>query len=441
LTLTFFSSLLLSLTVKRFPGISWVWLCFLCLGARAASITDLGILPGYSQSGASAISADGKIVVGACSKYENGQNIVEPFIWTAAQGMVSMGWMPDCTNCAAMSVSTNGVVVGQCVFANSTVAFKWTAQNGYTALTHHDPETYATSVSANGQVIVGYAGNQGDYYAAKWNAANEFTPLGPFGSKARDVSGDGSVIVGTISDANYPYILPVLWRAGGQMEYLNTVANPPAGFTLYTANAVTLDGQFIGGYCKTPLHPEAYIWSAEAGLKTLGNIDTDSYQPPKGQIAATPSPIYTEAFAVAEGGRSAVGRNYPGYTSRTFIWTAEHGAETIAQTLDRVGIIDPAWDANSDFTNYTTDISADGEMIVGSMERTQVGLRPFLLDLREMKAGLTQSGVQLTWPEGYKLQQTTGLDFHTWHDVSAAASPFTIPPDGPGSFFRIIHLP
>jgi probable HAF family extracellular repeat protein len=429
--------------VKRFPGILWVGLLFFSIGAQAASLTDLGILPGYTASAASAISADGKIIVGTCSKFENGQSIVEPFIWTAAQGMVGMGWMPDCTNCVATSVSTNGVVVGYCNFANAAGAFKWTAQSGYTALSHFvsDNETFATSISANGQVIVGYAGNTGSDYAAKWNSANEFIQLGPLGSKARDVSGDGSVIVGNIDDTAYPYVLPVLWRASTQMEYLNAVANPPQGFTLDTANAVTLDGKFIAGYCTTPLHPEAYIWSAAGGLKTLGNIDTDSYKPPTGNVAASPSPIYTEAFAVAENGRAAVGRNWPGWSSRTFIWTAENGPQTIAQALAGAAIFDAPWDTTAQVDNYTTDMSADGTMIVGLMERSSLGVRAFLLDLRDIQIVLTQAGVQLTWPDGYKLQQTTGLDFNTWHDVSGAASPLTISADGAGSFYRIIHVP
>jgi uncharacterized membrane protein len=438
----------LSSQMKCCPKIRWVGLFILSFATHAASLTDLGILPGYDSSTANAISADGKTVVGDCSRFDGQKIIAEPFIWTAAQGIVGMGWMPDCTNCTATSVSTNGIVVGHCDTENSVRAFKWTAQYGYTQLANDfsSSQTHATAISANGEVIVGYFGNG---TAVKWNTENQFTYLsGSFGAwRPRDVSGDGSAIVGIAGYVGTYDPRAVRWRAGENAEYLDTVANLPSGLTLLTANAVTLDGQFIGGLCGTaPRAGKAYIWSAANGLKLFDMLTGPSaeVQPlaKKGEVAATPGPDYTEAEAVAEGGLALVGNYFPTLGPLSFIWTAETGSESIKQALDYLKIFDPLVD-----TRYgegsTTDISADGTMIVGSLRRRLPvdTYSAYLLDIRNIQIVQTTSALQLTWPSGFKLQQTTDLDFNTWHDVPAAISPFTISTTGPGSFYRIIRLP
>jgi hypothetical protein len=193
------------------------------------------------------------------------------------------------------------------------------------------------------------------------------------------------------------------------------------------------------GLCKTPLYEEAYLWSDADGVKNLGNIDTDSYVPAK-KTAANPLPIYTEAFAVANDGNAAVGRNFPGWSSRTFIWTADNGPQTIAQVLNRSAIFDPQWNATDSFIGNTTDISADGVLIGGVMLRTSGGNRAFLLDLRNIKAVQNESGLQLTWPNGFKLQGSNGIDFTSWHDVTDAVSPLQISATGNGRFYRIVSL-
>jgi uncharacterized membrane protein len=50
-------------------------------------IQDLGTLPGYTASGAEAISADGRVVVGSCSSDVNGDFVAVAFIWDEHHGM------------------------------------------------------------------------------------------------------------------------------------------------------------------------------------------------------------------------------------------------------------------------------------------------------------------------------------------------------------------
>src|SRR3954471_14595963 len=252
--------------MKRFRALACVAPALFCYAAHAACLTDLGTLPGYTISEAAAISADGKIIVGTCSIYENGRKVGEPFIWTAGEGMVGMGLMPDSTDGVATGVSTNGIVVGSCTVAGIAVGFKWTAPNGYVALTvAGSAGSHATAISADGEIVVGYTGAANP---VKWNALNEATrPTSGPSWRPADISGDGSVIVGNTqtSDAR-----ALRWRSGEEPEYLDIIAGVPAGLTLFTAKAVTLDGQFIGGLCMTaPAPGKASIWSAATGLKLI----------------------------------------------------------------------------------------------------------------------------------------------------------------------------
>lgn len=433
--------------MKWRPKLRWVVLFILSFATHAASLTDLGILPGYTESNANAISADGKIVVGQCNRFD-GQNIIaEPFIWTAAQGMIGMGWMRDYTNCAAVGVSTNGIVIGHCEAENSIRAFKWTAQNGYTELANDffSSATYVSAISANGAVIVGhFDGGR----AVKWNTSNEWTYLsGSFGGwLPHDVSGDGSVIVGHDAAGFPPPGRAVRWDAEHGAEYLDTLAKP-TGLTLWSANAVTLDGQFIGGVCGNPSRSgDAYLWSATTGLKIFSMQTGPSPQPQpsalEAKLAAMAGPAFTTTYAIAEGGRALVGMYFPSVSPLSFIWRAETGSQSLQQALDGLVIFDPTVDARYG-EGSTADISADGTMIVGYLRRNSPvdTYSAYLLDLRNIQLVQTSAGLQLTWPSGFKLQQTTDLDFNTWHDVPVGTSPLTLSTTGRGNFYRIIRLP
>lgn len=124
--------------------------------------TDLGSLVLDGTSVATDVSADGSVVIGWTASAQR-PGAWEPFRWSAATGMVGMGFLPYPGNHSGR----------------------------------------ATAVSADGQVIVGWTGYQGYPRAFRWTSASGMQPLplrwptSTFDSYAHAVSSDGSVVLGT----------------------------------------------------------------------------------------------------------------------------------------------------------------------------------------------------------------------------------------------------
>jgi probable HAF family extracellular repeat protein len=71
-------------------------------------LIDLGVLPGYSSSSATGVSANGKVVIGVLSD-SVGQD--HAFRWTSSEGMTDLGVLPGGTWSRAFAASQNGAVV------------------------------------------------------------------------------------------------------------------------------------------------------------------------------------------------------------------------------------------------------------------------------------------------------------------------------------------
>jgi len=84
--------------------------------ANAQTMVGLGYLPGDNISTATGVSADGSKVVGY--SYDNSLGQPEAFVWTAATGMVGLGYIPGAVvpSSTATGVSADGsTVVGVAV--------------------------------------------------------------------------------------------------------------------------------------------------------------------------------------------------------------------------------------------------------------------------------------------------------------------------------------
>jgi probable HAF family extracellular repeat protein len=126
----------------------------------ASSMTGLGYLPGDYRTIANGTNADGSVVVG----YSTGGSIFrQAFVWTAATGMVGLGFLPGATDhdSIATAVSADGsVIVGSSSDASGQgEAFRW--QNGtMTGLGVLPGANYSTALATNsdGSVVVGVSG-------------------------------------------------------------------------------------------------------------------------------------------------------------------------------------------------------------------------------------------------------------------------------------------
>jgi probable HAF family extracellular repeat protein len=185
------------------------------LWTAESGLLPLGHLGVPVWSGASGVSPDGAVVVGGSTVTSSR----EAFRWTAEEGMVSLGLLPGGAPVSgANDVSSDGsVVVGFGISALGTEAFRWTAEEGMVGLGHLPaPEAWskAAAVSGDGSIVVGAANTFSKIppfgtEAFIWDAVHEMRNLkrvleDDFGhdlsgwtlSEARDISADGTTIVG-----------------------------------------------------------------------------------------------------------------------------------------------------------------------------------------------------------------------------------------------------
>ncbi|MHB1037756.1 MAG: choice-of-anchor D domain-containing protein [Pirellulales bacterium] len=169
--------------------------------ARLSSSTETR--RGYARG----ISADGGVIVGA---KPTGQSIqLTPVRWTDATGMVDLGTWSGTNLCVeASAVSADGsVIVGGDAFYVTGQAFRWTEETGMVRLGPSTADSRATAVSADGSIVVGEAGGLRTFI---WDSSHGMRDLydvlvkdlgvpkmssgGP--GAARGISADGKIIVG-----------------------------------------------------------------------------------------------------------------------------------------------------------------------------------------------------------------------------------------------------
>lgn len=186
----------------------------------------LGFLPDKTeQSVALDVSADGSIIVGFASRDEmQGEyvmNFHEAFRWTEETGMVGLGEFPGGESFSfANAITDDGnIIIGSSWGENETEAFRWTETSGMVGLgmlasnSALTPYSDAYAVSADGTVIVGKSTG----HAAVWDERHGFRSIaslltasgvdltGWYLDQARDVSADGSTIVGYGINPNGEY--------------------------------------------------------------------------------------------------------------------------------------------------------------------------------------------------------------------------------------------
>ena len=148
--------------------------------SEASGIVGLGFLPGVTpQSTALGVSEDGSVVVGYSHRSPNG---LEAFRWTSDTGMVGLGVLPGCDTSYALSVSADGqTIVGESRWQNGyRTAVIWDSVHGVRSLEEvleqdHGLDLHgwslinATAVSADGLTIVGQGVNPQNHWEA-WRA-------------------------------------------------------------------------------------------------------------------------------------------------------------------------------------------------------------------------------------------------------------------------------
>jgi probable HAF family extracellular repeat protein len=244
----------------------------------------------------------------------------------------------------ATGVSADGsVVVGWADTAGYWRAFRWTASGGMQDLGTLPGGDWseAYGVSADGSVVVGVARNAaGQVRAFRWTASGGMQDLGTLPGGARSaaygVSADGSVVVGVARNAAGDR-RAFRWTASGGMQDLGTLG---AGESW--ATGVSADGSVVVGRADNAAgRTRAFRWTASGGMQDLGTL---------------PGGDWSEAYGVSADGSVVVGRAYNfarGYW-RAFRWTASGGMQNLG-TLSCYG-------------SEAYGVSADGSVVVGTSD-------------------------------------------------------------------------
>ena len=243
---------------------------------QAGGMADLGTLGG-TYSVANAVSADGNVVAGNSYTASNGPQ--HAFRWTQASGMADLGTLGGGVS-AAFAVSADGnVVVGEASTTNAGYhAFRWTQAGGMADLGTLGGHSIAFAVSADGNVVVGDSYTEirtdihGDInspvHAFRWTQAGGMADLGTLGgwnSHANAVSADGNVVVG-FARTNDAYDHAFRWTQAGGMADLGTL-----GGTYSSAYAVSADGNVVVGraYIANNAASRAFRWTQASGMQSV----------------------------------------------------------------------------------------------------------------------------------------------------------------------------
>jgi probable HAF family extracellular repeat protein len=315
--------------------------------AVRGTFTGLGALPGYGASEASAVSSDGRVVVGTAASASAAR---QAFRWTAAQGMVGLGFLPGGTSSIGKGVSANGgVVVGDADGGSPlpSTAFRWSVDAGLVPLPGLSGSSacVAAGVSGDGDVVAGTCLAINDE-AYRFTATTGAIGLGRLGtgsnatSSATTISADGRVIGG----AGHPVLTgAVVWDA----QSIATIVGAPMGTTGATVTALSRDGSLAAGTATDAAGTaRAFRWSATAGIVPLAS---------------------TAAFTgAAAAGMSADGRRIVGWATSAgadvaILWDDAGRMRVVSELLaaDAVAASD-GWRLLR-----ARAISADGRAIVG----------------------------------------------------------------------------
>lgn len=239
------------------PPDAHVWISEAAAWSTDGGRRGLGFLPPgiFSLSSrAFGVSRNGAVIVG-----ESGR---AAFRWTEETGMVGLASLDPWGGSLARAVSGDGsVIVGYTSSVPVSGGFRWTADDGMVGL---GAGTDARDISDDGTIIVGWRDNA----AAIWFADGSSARLGDLPavgmtSIANAISADGSVVVGQRSLPSPDLREAVRWTVSGEVEGLGgTVTAEPI---LSYAADVSGDGSIVVGTSGN----QAMIWDRARGMRLL----------------------------------------------------------------------------------------------------------------------------------------------------------------------------
>ena len=333
-----------------------------CSISRAAEFTPLGSLPGDLRPEVHGISADGNSIVGGT--FTDQGHAAHAFLWTKQNGLEDLGALVPGGLSAATAISGDGrVIVGGSSSSRVTLpydgeAVRWTREEGMVPLGDLPEGLFsssATGVSFDGSVIVGTGTTKRGAEAFRWTSDDGLQGMGipdwATLSAAMDVSGDGQRMLGqdhfnvfTSGGKYWSFVAPPT----GPFERLEN----PTGVRSNLAVAISRDGQVVVGASNRIVGDSViespFRWTQETGL-----LELDS-----------PRKSNPRLFDVSSDGSQIVGQaNFDGKVAPT-IWDQYHGFRDLQAMLSQDPAIAAAlvgWKLERAMA-----ISDDGKVVAGT---------------------------------------------------------------------------
>jgi probable HAF family extracellular repeat protein len=279
---------------------------------RAEGIQSLGDLINnfgdQSRSYATAASGDGAFIVGRAEQPDN----VRAFRWYGPVGMLEASSLSTNTPRELNAISLDGSIAagrfnagGAEASTQLPLAARWFNDISWQSLDGALPDSNAFGISGDGSVVVGVNEN----HAFRWTEAGGIVDIGPTGvtpkhSIARDVSDDGTVVVGDGGDGEDAHAFR--WTTTGGLQFI--APNEPLDTFAYATDA---NGSVIVGQVG---FQRAYVWDEQHGLRDLQNLLAT-------QGADLTGWTLERAFGISGDGRTIVGDGKHGGNTEAWIAT------------------------------------------------------------------------------------------------------------------------
>lgn len=347
---------------------------------KVATFTPLGTLHPNSTrpilSRAFDVSDDGSVVVGADVSDPARR---EAFRWTESQGMQGLGDFPGGDFLSgATAVSADGrVVIGggtARIYATSD-GFRWTDVTG---LQHIPPlstnvpsyQSSATGISADGSIIVGDSRltSGSPSVAITWTEATGSQSIGPNLTSAFGISSDGHTIVG---GGNFSgQMRAYRWTEATGAQSLGVLPGTTSSYAL----SVSGDGSTVIGPSSGPGVNKSFIWTESDGMMEVERLNSSR------SIMLT---------ALTEDGSIGVGYESFQYSPFSDLYSAviwdKDGSHYFQDFLaDEYGLILPGWTLRSAY-----GISSDGRFIVGEATNPSGQLEAYRISIIPAPSSLT----------------------------------------------------
>lgn len=234
------------------------------------SMTRLGTLTSglFYGSEAYAVNADGSVIVGIADR---GSGADYEYVGVRWRDNILEEVLPDSANSwISWGVNDDGSVIAGGSYNASLNPEATVWRDGVRTLLGSlpgDTSSLAHAVSADGSVIVGMSREGSTSRAVRWANGTALAldmPAGITSSEAHDVSADGSVVVG--------------WAEGAfrwEDEVMTSLRDQPNG-TFTIANGTSADGSVVVGRGEIDFTNEAVIWDRANGMRLVRDLLTDS---------------------------------------------------------------------------------------------------------------------------------------------------------------------